>query len=117
MMSKESLGNMIRKLRKAKGISLRKLAEEVDVSFVNIAHIENGRIKTSKEVLRQIADALDYDVDKLLALGETVSEDIEKIIRKRPTAVPQFLRTAKNLTSEEWRVLTEHVKKLKDKKK
>ena len=80
-MSKESLGNMIRKLRKAKDISLRKLAEEVDVSFVNIAHIENGRIKTSKEVLRQIADALNYDVDKLLALGETVSEDIEKIIR------------------------------------
>ena len=115
-MSKESLGNMIRKLRKVKGISLRKLAEEVDVSFVNIAHIENGRIKTSKKVIEQLAKALDYDVDKLLAAGDTVGDDIEKIIRKIPSAVPEFLRTAKDLTEEEWRSLTKQIKNMKNKK-
>ena len=46
-MSVKTLGKMIRKLRKAKGLSLRKLAEVVDVTFVNIAHIENGRVKKS----------------------------------------------------------------------
>lgn len=48
-MSKKTFGQLIRSLRQAKGISLRKLAEEVDVSFVNIAHIENDKVKTSKK--------------------------------------------------------------------
>ena len=87
-MNKRSLGSLIRKLRKAKGLSLRKLAKQVDVSFVNIAHIENGRVVTSKKVLKQIAHALNYNLDKLLAVGNKVDDDIEKIIRKRPWRWP-----------------------------
>ena len=111
-MSKKTLGKIIRKLRLAKGLSLRKLAEELDVSFVNIAHIENGRVKTSKKVLKQIAKALDYDKDELFALADTIDEEIEEIIRKIPKVIPDFLRTAKNLSSEEWNDLTEHVKNI-----
>ena len=115
-MSLKTLGKMIRNLRKEKGLSLRKLAEVVDVSYVNISHIENGRFKTSKKVLKQIAEALDYDKDELFALADTIDEEIEEIIRKIPKVIPDFLRTAKNLSSEEWNDLTEHVKKMKDKK-
>jgi len=87
-MSKLLLGKLIRKLRKQKGLSLRQLAEKVSVSFVNIAHIENGRIATSEEVIKELAKALDYDVDKLLAAADSVNEDIKNIIKKLPTAVP-----------------------------
>ena len=113
MMMKILLGKLIRKLRKQKGLSLRKLAEKVDISFVNIAHIENGRVTTSEEIIKQLAKALDYDVDKLLAAADSVNEDIKKIIKKLPTAVPEFLRTAKNLTEDEWKDLTEQIKKRK----
>ena len=116
-MSKKTLGQFIRKVRKQKGVSLRILAEQVDVSYVNIAHIENGRVSTSKKVLEQIAKALDYDVDKLLAAGDAVRDDIEKIISDKPTAVPEFLRTAKNLSEDDWRSLTKQVKSMKKKKK
>ena len=112
-MSKLLLGKLIRKLRKQKGLSLRQLAEKVSVSFVNIAHIENGRITTSEEVIKELAKALDYDVDKLLAAADSVNEDIKNIIKKLPTAVPQFLRTAKNLTEKEWIDLTEQIKNKK----
>ena len=78
---------------------------------------ENGKISTSKKVLKQIAEELDYDVVKLLAAGDAVGDDIEKIITKTPTAVPEFLRTAKNLTEEEWRSLTKQVKNMNKKKK
>ena len=115
-MSKKSLGLLIRRLRKAKGLSLRKLAEQVDVTFVNISHIENGKVTTSKTIIEQIAKAVDYDVDKLLAAGDAVGDDIEKIIRKMPTTVPEFLRTAKNLSEEEWLSLTEQVKNMENKK-
>ena len=39
-MSKK-VGEIVRKIRKEKGISLRELAKQVDVSFVNISYIEN----------------------------------------------------------------------------
>ena len=112
-MSKLLLGKLIRKLRKQKGLSLRQLAEKVSVSFVNIAHIENGRIATSEEVIKELAKALDYDIDKLLAAADSVNEDIKNIIKKLPTAVPEFLRTAKNLTEKEWKDLTEQIKNKK----
>ena len=112
-MSKLLIGKLIRKLRKQKGLSLRQLAEKVSVSFVNIAHIENGRIATSEEVIKELAKALDYDVDKLLAAADSVNEDIKNIIKKLPTAVPEFLRTAKNLTEKEWKDLTEQIKNKK----
>ena len=83
------------------------------MSFVNIAHIENGRIATSEEVIKELAKALDYDVDKLLAAADSVNEDIKNIIKKLPTAVPEFLRTAKNLTEKEWKDLTEQIKNKK----
>ena len=114
-MSKLLLGKLIRKLRKKKGLSLRKLAEKVDISYVNIAHVENGNVSTSDKVLKQLAKALDYDVDMLLAKADSVNEDIKKIIKKLPTAVPDFLRTAKNLTEDEWKDLTEQIKNKKKK--
>ena len=114
-MSKQTFGQLINSLRKAKDISLRKLAEQVDVSFVNIAHIENDRVKTSKKTIIQLAKALDHDVDELLAKAETIGDDIEEIIRKQPTALPAFLRSAKNLSAAQWNELTRQVEKINKK--
>ena len=112
-MNKKLLGNLIRKLRKQKGLSLRQLAKKVSVSFVNIAHIEKGRVETSEKVIKEIAKALDYDVDELLAKANSINEDVKNIIKKLPNAVPDFLRTAKNLTEQEWKDLTEQIKNKK----
>ena len=112
-MSKKLLGKVIRDLRKKKGMSLRQLADKISVSFVNISHIENGRVETSEKVIKELAKALDYDVDKLLATADSINEDVKNIIKKLPNAVPEFLRTAKNLTEEEWKDLTEQIKKKK----
>tara|TARA_Y100001970_G_scaffold257038_1_gene335318 strand:+ start:59 stop:400 length:342 start_codon:yes stop_codon:yes gene_type:complete len=109
-MSKKA-GEIIRKIRKEKGISLRDLAKKVNVSFVNISYIENGRIETSKEVLRKISKALDYDFDKLLSTTDLIDDDLTKIINKKPNLVPEFLRTAKNLSSSDWKNLIDKIKK------
>ena len=115
-MNKITFGLLIRKLRKAKKLTLRDLAELVDVSYVNIAHIENGRSGASRKVIKKLAEALNYDADKLLAAADEIGEDVEKIIRKIPSAVPDFLRTAKNLTKDEWKTLTDQIKEMKNKK-
>ena len=116
-MSIKKLGEAVREIRKKRGVSLRKLAEKVDVSFVNLSHIENGRIKTSRETIKQIAAALNYDTDKLLSKAEEINDDLEKIINNKPTLVPQFLRTAKNLSKSDWEKVSNFTENLKKEKK
>ena len=111
-MSNKKIGELIRSLRKERGISLRELAKKVDVSFVNISHIENGKVETSKETLRQIAEALNYDVDKLYSASNHISEDIERIVNKKPDIVPQFLRSAKSFNNKDWKKLRDLADKI-----
>ena len=117
-MSKESLGLLIRKLRKEKGLSYRSLAkklkaidEDTAISYVNIVHIENGKIETKREVVILLAEALDYSVDALLAESEQVVNDVAEVIKGKPDVVPDFLRSAKNLSREDWDELSKIVKK------
>ena len=105
----KKIGVIIREIRNKKGISLRKLAKIVGVSNVNILYIEKGKINTSLPVLRGIADALNYNIDKLLSLANMIDDDIKSIINKRPVLIANFLRITKNLTNNDWRILTNFV--------
>ena len=105
----KKIGEIIREIRNKKGISLRRLAEIVNVSNVNILYIEKGKINTSLPVLKGIAKALNYNIDKLLALADMIDDDVRKIINKRPVVVTNFLRLAKNLTNDDWDILTKQV--------
>jgi transcriptional regulator with XRE-family HTH domain len=105
----KKIGKIIREIRNEKGISLRKLAKIVNVSNVNILYIEKGKINTSLPVLKGIAKALNYNIDKLLALADMIDDDIRNIINKRPISITNFLRTAKNLTNDDWNILTKQV--------
>ena len=107
----KKIGEIIREIRNEKGISLRKLAEIVNVSNVNILYIEKGKINTSLPVLKGIAEALNYNIDKLLAFADMVDDDIRKIINKRPISITNFLRVAKNLSNNDWKILTEKILK------
>ena len=103
------IGELIREIRNEKGISLRKLAEIVGVSNVNILYIEKGKINTSLPVLKGIAKALNYNIDKLLSFANMIDDDIKAIINKRPVLITEFLRAAKNFTNNDWKILTERI--------
>ena len=105
----EKIGELIREIRNEKGISLRKLAEIVGVSNVNILYIEKGKINTSLPVLKGIAKALNYNIDKLLSFANMIDDDIKAIINKRPVLITEFLRAAKNFTNNDWKILTERL--------
>ena len=105
----EKIGELIREIRNEKGISLRKLAEIVGVSNVNILYIEKGKINTSLPILKGIAKAFNYNVDKLLSFANMIDDDIKAIINKRPVLITNFLRAAKNFNNNDWKILTEKV--------
>ena len=117
MDKKNNLGHLIRSLRKERNLSLRDLGKLVNMSHVNIAHIENNRVTTTKNTLIQLANALNYDKDKLLAVADEIGDDIKQIIKNKPNSVPQFLRTAKNLSSKDWEALSKMAKNMNKGKK
>ena len=70
---------------------------------------QKGKINTSLPVLKGIAKALNYNIDKLLSFANMIDDDIKAIINKRPVLITEFLRAAKNFTNNDWKVLTEKI--------
>lgn len=60
------IGQRIRKIRKAHGLSQEELAEKVNISTTHMSHIETGNTKLSLPVFVDIAAALDVRTDDLL---------------------------------------------------
>lgn len=60
------IGQRIRNIRKAKGLTQEKLAELVDISLTHMSHIETGSTKLSLPVFVKIAQALHVSADELL---------------------------------------------------
>ncbi len=111
----KKLGLLISKERKAKNLSLRDFAGMVGLSHVAISHIEKGKVEAKKDTLLNIAHVLEYDIDTMLGKASKLDDDIENLIYEKSDTVPLFLRTAKNLSKEQWREITEKVKEMKKK--
>lgn len=68
MVDYRSIGTRIRDVRKSKGITQERLAEEVGVGSTHISHIETGVGIASVPTLIDIINALDCSADELLCL-------------------------------------------------
>ena len=61
-----AIGQRIRKVRKAQGLSQEQLAERVQISVTHMSHIETGNTKLSLSVLVDLATTLGVRTDTLL---------------------------------------------------
>ena len=61
-----AIGQRIRKVRKAHGLSQEQLAEQVGISTTHMSHIETGNTKLSLPVLVDISLTLNVHTDDLL---------------------------------------------------
>lgn len=70
-----TIGELIRKLREDRGLSLNMLAIKAGVSSATISYIENGRNRPSFPTLEKIAKALNADLDSMVALMKEVPDE------------------------------------------
>ena len=75
-----SIGKNVRKYRKIKGLTLRKLGEASTLAESTISDIENDKSMPSIKALTRIAKALGVDLDYLLK--EDGDEDYQR--KRRP---------------------------------
>ena len=104
-----ALGDRIRELRLAEGLSQRELARRVEVGFPHISKIESGTEPASNDLIRKIAETLGADSDGLLLLAERVPEESARIVIEKRELALQFLRRWKDgtISDEDVRGLVE----------
>ena len=88
-----TLGEAIRFLREAKGLSLRSLAETVGVSAPFLSDLEHNRRSTDK--LHDLALALGVPEEELQRFDGRLSQDLKAWISNNPELV-QLLRDLKS---------------------
>ena len=83
--------NIVKELRKKKGIQQKELAIEIGVSRPTVSEWESGKKDPSGERLRKLARY--FDVDELVELGKTVIDlqdpDAENVLLARLRTEPR----------------------------
>lgn len=68
-------GNILRKLRKERGLSQKELAKKMKVTQSTIASLETGRRDASNELMINLANFFNVSLDYLNGLTETKNEN------------------------------------------
>ncbi|HEY0693693.1 MAG TPA: helix-turn-helix transcriptional regulator [Kribbella sp.] len=83
---RQVIGNVFRRLRRERGITLRELAELAQVSVPYLSEIERGRKEPSSEILAAICRALGLELAELL-------DEVQFDLAAARPAVPVRLQT------------------------
>lgn len=80
-----NLGKYIRSKRKDKGLAVKTLAKEAEISKSYLDYIESGQREPSPEKLKSIALALDVDIEELIKIQSEDNMDKAKNIHIDPS--------------------------------
>lgn len=79
-------GAELRRLRKAKNVSLRRLAELACVSPTLVSKVENGHVSPpSESAIRRMARAIEADEYELLKLAGKLPSEVVAVLLESPT--------------------------------
>ncbi len=103
-----SIGENIRRLRKEKGWSQRKLSELSGVSHTQIANYETNRTKPTLETIVKIANALDVNISELLDYQKFIDNSDWKYDLKKDPLVNELLNLFYCLNNNGKKKVIEH---------
>lgn len=99
-----AIGQRIRRIRRAHGLSQEELAEKIGISTTHMSHIETGNTKLSLPVFVELAAALEVRTDELL-YDESVAE--------RSTALEEIVEMLDSCSTQEVKILEDVLKATK----
>ncbi|TQR19381.1 helix-turn-helix domain-containing protein [Psychrobacillus vulpis] len=78
-MSSNSIGEMLKKLRKGRKLTLKNLAEQTDVSISFLSQVERGKSSVTLESLKKIADALKVNPTVFFPDDDSLMDDLDSM--------------------------------------
>jgi transcriptional regulator with XRE-family HTH domain len=112
MNNETTFGQRVQALRVEKRMGIRELGRAVDISAMHISNLEKGKSMPSSDLVEKIAAELQGDLDELLHLADQLDPAVVNVIQSNPYTVPSLLRSAKNLTPQQWAKLQKQVEKM-----
>lgn len=110
------MGNRLRELRKEKGLTLRDLAEKVNMSFSNIATLERGDSQLREDTARLFADFFNVSSDYLLGLSDNRNPvSTPSVSPVQDEALIALYNQTEGLTKEQMEQVISYVQFLKSK--
>lgn len=100
-----AMGQRIRKIRKARGLSQEKLAEKVGISTTHMSHIETANTKMSLSTFAELASVLEVRTDELLY--DSKPED-------HSTSMTYITELLDDCTIQQVRIIEDIVKAIKE---
>ncbi len=100
-----AIGQRIRQIRKARGLSQDQLAEQVGISTVHVSHIENANTKLSLPVFVRLTEVLQVPADELLQGAVPV---------RRQQAEEDILRLLDSCDLQQLRILRDVLRSVKE---
>ncbi|MBN1434638.1 helix-turn-helix domain-containing protein [Candidatus Fermentibacterales bacterium] len=105
-MAGSRFGRRVRKLRKATRISLRKFADQMEMSAAYLSRIETGKFPPpAEDKILAMADALGADRDELLALAGKVSSEVQQALVDNSGWLPILVRRLAGLPERQRHLL------------
>ncbi len=104
----KAFGQKLRELRKAKGLTLRDLADAAGVDFTYLSKIENGKpgYVPGADTIRAMARALGADALEFLKLAKKVPPELEPLAGN--ALARRFFERAQEIASpDDWGALLE----------
>lgn len=106
-------GQVLREKRMAKGYSLRKFAQLVDVSPTYLSQVEQINVDPpTADRVKRMAEILGEDVDEWTALAGRLTQDLPEIIHEKPKAMADMLRAMRGLTADQLRKLRDEAESM-----
>ena len=99
--------------------SLRDVAKVLATSPIHVSDIETGKRTPSEDLMVRIAQVYGIPVAELRVGFARPDAIVTEVATESPVAakkVPEFLRTARGLSTEQWDKLIKQAKKLTDEK-
>src|SRR5438093_3853317 len=98
------LGDAVRRRREQKGMSLRDVADETNVSASTLSRIENGTGKPDADNIARLTTWLDMPLERILSRGRDDNNDAKAVVyyphESTPEIVEAHLRADRNLSPE-----------------
>src|SRR5437660_5551105 len=101
-----TFGERLRQIRKERGLTLRKLADEAGVDFTYLSKIENSRVPytPAAETIRGLARVLNVDSLELLTLANKLPKELEPL-QANAQARRFFDRASQVASPDDWEAL------------
>lgn len=115
----EPIGDRLRRQRtEVLKRGLRQTATDLGIAPAHLTDIEKGRRSPSDDLLVRIARVYKMDEQQLRKAWGKMNSVVGEVFAEsetNATKVPEFLRTARDLTSEQWDTLIEQAKSMSNK--